>query len=41
MTPSQSYREISLTRGHVAIVDASDYEWLMGWSWHFKTSAGG
>lgn len=41
MTPSQSYREIPLTKGYVAIVDASDYEWLMQWSWYIKTSAGG
>ena len=34
-TPSdQSYREIPLTQGKVAIVDAADYDWLMQWKWH-------
>jgi hypothetical protein len=32
-TPEQSYREIPLTQGQVAIVDAADYEWLSQWSW--------
>lgn len=33
-TPSeQSYREIPLTFGQVAIVDAADYEWLMLSKW--------
>ena len=26
-------RLIPLTKGQVAVVDASDYEWLMQWSW--------
>jgi hypothetical protein len=29
----QSYRLIPLTKGQTAIVDATDYEWLMQWSW--------
>ena len=31
------HREILLTQGQVAIVDAADYEWLMQWKWfaHF------
>jgi hypothetical protein len=34
-TPPESlYREISLTRGQVAIVDATDYEWLAQWKWY-------
>jgi len=33
-TPSEpSYREIPLTQGHVALVDADDYDWLMNWKW--------
>lgn len=27
-------REIPLTKGQVAIVDAEDYEWLNQWRWH-------
>lgn len=27
-------KEIPLTRGFVAIVDANDYEWLAQWKWH-------
>ena len=27
-------REIQLTQGQVAIVDAQDYEWLMQWNWY-------
>lgn len=27
-------KEISLTRGQIAIVDAADYEWLMQWKWY-------
>jgi hypothetical protein len=26
-------REIKLTRGFVALVDAADYDWLMQWKW--------
>lgn len=34
MTPSQEeYRTIPLTRGQVAIVDASEYAWLNQWKW--------
>lgn len=30
----QEYREIPLTKGKVAIVDAADYDWLNQWKWH-------
>ena len=30
------YKEIPLTQGKVAIVDANDYEWLSQWSWSLK-----
>ena len=33
MTPSPLYREIPLTKGQVAIVDADNYEWLNQWKW--------
>jgi hypothetical protein len=33
VTPFPSYREIPLTKGQVALVDAADYEWLMQWKW--------
>lgn len=33
MTPTSEYREIPLTRGQAAIVDAEDFEWLMQWKW--------
>jgi hypothetical protein len=41
-TPSDSaYREIPLTQGKVALVDADEYEWVSQWKWcaqkHFKT----
>ena len=36
MTPSPLYREIPLTKGQVAIVDADNFEWLNQW----KSSAG-
>ena len=29
-------REIPLTQGKVAIVDADDYEWLTQWKWSFN-----
>jgi hypothetical protein len=29
----KDHREIPLTQGQVAIVDAADYEWLMQWKW--------
>lgn len=32
-SPTELYREIPLTQGQVALVDASDYEWLMQWKW--------
>lgn len=41
-TPTQSEfnlsptREIPLTKGKVAIVDAADYEWLNQWRWHAR-----
>lgn len=28
------YRYIPLTQGQNAIVDAADFEWLNGWTWH-------
>ncbi len=34
MTPTTEYREIPLTQGQVAIVDAADYEWLNQWKWY-------
>ncbi len=34
MTPTTEYREIPLTQGQAAIVDAADYDWLNHWSWH-------
>lgn len=34
MTPTPEYCEITLTQGQVAIVDASDFEWLNQWKWH-------
>lgn len=40
MTPKQSYREIPLTRGKVAIVDAVDYEWLSRFKWHAHLGRG-
>lgn len=43
MTPllPQSYREIPLTQGKVAIVDEADFEWASRWKWYakFKPSA--
>ena len=34
MTPlNQSYREIPLTRGQVALVDTADFDWLNQWKW--------
>ena len=33
-TPSELYREIPLTKGFVAIVDAADYSWLSCLKWH-------
>lgn len=31
-------KEIPLTKGKKAIVDDSDYEWLMRWSWCFNSN---
>jgi hypothetical protein len=28
-------REIQLTKGYVALVDAADFDWLSQWKWHF------
>lgn len=34
MTPSEpSYREIPLSKGQIAFVDAADFEWLNQWKW--------
>lgn len=30
------YKKISLTQGFIAIVDESDYEYLMQWRWHVR-----
>lgn len=32
-TPQEEYRTIPLTQGQVALVDATDYDWLMQWNW--------
>ena len=34
-------REIPLTRGYVATVDAADFEWLNQWKWHASFRHGG
>src|SRR6266550_1150106 len=39
MTPADisqfpEFRQIPLTKGYYAIVDAENYEWLMQWKWH-------
>ena len=34
-------REIPLTQGKVAIVDAADYDWLMQWKWRAATNKSG
>jgi hypothetical protein len=34
MTPTSEYREIPLSKGQIAIVDASDHEWLSRYKWH-------
>lgn len=34
-------KEIQLTKGMVALVDADDYEWLVQWPWHADRSKGG
>lgn len=33
-------REIPLTKGYVALVDAADYEWLNQWRWRARRSRG-
>ena len=33
MTPTSEYREMPLTKGQTAIVDPSDYDWLIQWKW--------
>jgi hypothetical protein len=39
MTPQeQSYREISLTLGQVALVDSADFDWLNQWKWEARKS---
>lgn len=35
----KDFREIPLTQGKVALVDAEDYDWLMGWKWRVLHSA--
>jgi hypothetical protein len=39
MRPDDTTREIPLTRGRVALVDAADFEMLSHWNWH--VSVGG
>lgn len=34
-----SYREITLTQGQVALVDAGDFEWIMQWKWRATWSS--
>jgi hypothetical protein len=34
-------REIPLTRGFVALVDAADFAWLNQWKWHAAAGGGG
>jgi hypothetical protein len=34
-------KEIPLTRGRVAIVDAADYDWLMQWKWRARRESHG
>ena len=38
-TPSTPlYREIQLTQGQIAIVDAGDFDWLSQWNWQADLS---
>lgn len=40
-TPTQpETKEIPLSQGKVAIVDATDYEWLSQWKWHAQERQG-
>lgn len=32
-----STRELPLTKGKIALIDAADYEWAMQWSWYYTT----
>ena len=31
-------KEIPLTKGKVALVDDSDFEWLMQWKWSYAST---
>lgn len=35
VTPQIDVVELPLTQGRVALIDASDYEWAMQWSWRY------
>jgi hypothetical protein len=35
-----TYKEISLTQGKVAMVDAADFEWLSQWKWQAVSPSG-
>jgi hypothetical protein len=37
----KDYKEIPLTKGKVAIVDAADFEWLSQWKWHYSAASDG
>lgn len=41
MPTDQSYREMLLTQGKVAIVDAQDFEWASQWKWYAKLKPNG
>ena len=40
-SPTELYREIALTQGLAAMVDAADYEWLMQWKWSAHRTSDG
>jgi len=40
-SPSQQYREIPLTQGYVALIDAEDYDLVAGYSWHIDLRPNG